>query len=282
MTQHKVLRLVWPPHVGNRSCLRVKSRPAGCWLLGGINLKIRQHNMQWWFWLFASCSQTGHLAKFHISQLQTTRRSSTRWWLFAECCGWSEEVRDTSGLCRDSPIRISRAEIFDALPTLSHLTWLAWLRGLGHASCLLTAFPNFEMGNKLQKNTNEDNGLPSPNGGPPYHQCNYLANHLPKFCALCDLSIIIILFLNIKNIEKKAFLRTSLRILNICSRCNLEGLSGLIIIGSNSNFSISSHPTNAQLADFCRARKSSCCPHPEVTRAATPCVESFAPSGHVR
>ena len=37
--------------------------------------------------------------------------------LFAECCGWSEGVRDTSGLCRDSPIRISPAEIFDA-----HLT----------------------------------------------------------------------------------------------------------------------------------------------------------------
>ena len=44
----------------------------------GINLKIRQHSIQWRFWLFASCSQTGHLAKFHISQLQTTRRSSTR------------------------------------------------------------------------------------------------------------------------------------------------------------------------------------------------------------
>ena len=88
-------------------------------------------------------------------------------------------------------------------PTLSHLTWLAWLRGLGHASCLLTAFPNFEMGNKLQKITNEDNDLPHPNGGPPYHQCTYLANHLPKFYALYDLNIIIIIFLNIKCLIKR-------------------------------------------------------------------------------
>ena len=57
-------------------------------------------------------------------------------------------------------------------------TWGAWLRGLSHASCLLTAFPNLEMGNKLQKITNEDKDLLRPNGGPPYHQ--YFPENLPQ------------------------------------------------------------------------------------------------------
>ena len=61
------------------------------WLdLGNGEGEIRQHSIQWWFWLFASCPQTGHIAKFHISELQTTRRSSTRW---AVICGMLRLVR---------------------------------------------------------------------------------------------------------------------------------------------------------------------------------------------
>ena len=160
--------------------------------------------------------------------------------LFVECCGWSES--DASGLCLESPIRILPAEIFDALPDWevsapplhSSQTW----PGLGS-----NLDPGTIHGTGLGSNLEEyckDSSSSKPL--PPRQE------QLEDIMRLCG--------------------QTDHIFLNTNSRCDLEGLSAFIIIGSEPNFSISSsHQRPPGLGWQSR-------PHPQVRRSrnTSPCV----------
>ena len=173
----------------------------------------------------------------HLRRSQHRATSEER--LFVECCGWSE--RDASGLCLESPIRILPAEIFDALPDWevsapplhSSQTW----PGLGS-----NLDPGTIHGTVLGSNLEECKDSSSSKPLPPRQQ---QLEHIMKLCGQTDH-----IFLNAN------------------SRCDLEGLSAFIIIGSEPNFSISSsHQRPPGLGWQSR-------PHPQVRRSrnTSPCV----------